>query len=137
MDLPISDFLHYRSNNQPEHSIHLQGDARNLHWFRNEVLDFVYSSHLLEDFLEWDSILREWARVVKPGGYLVILVPDKTLWNEAILNGQPPNCAHTHESYPGEISEHIKQIGGFEIIQDTLTNCYPGDYTILFIAKKL
>lgn len=137
MDLPMGEFLHYRSNNQPENAIHLQGDARNLHWFRDGVLDFVYSSHLLEDFFDWDPILREWARVIKPGGYLVILVPDKELFAEAISKGQPPNCAHTHESRPGELSEHIERIGGFEIIQDQLTECHPGDYTVLFIAKKL
>lgn len=137
MDLPTGEFLHYRSNQQPEHSIHLAGDARNLHWFRDGVLDFVYSSHLLEDFFEWEPVLAEWARVIKPGGYLVILVPDKELWNEAIRNGQPPNCAHTHESRPGELSEYITRLGGFEIIQDKLTELFPGDYTVLFIARKL
>ena len=137
MDLPPKEFAHYRSNLPPEHAVHLPGDATNLHWFKDGVLDFVYSSHLLEDFLEWTPILWEWARVLKRGGHMIILVPDKKLWNEAIARGQPPNCAHRHESYLGELTEHFNTMGGFTVLSERMTNLYPGDYTILFIEKKL
>lgn len=30
--------------------LNLGGDARNLYWFADNSLDYVYSSHLLEDF---------------------------------------------------------------------------------------
>ena len=32
--------------------VQLGGDARVLHWFRDGVRDYIYSSHLLEDFSE-------------------------------------------------------------------------------------
>jgi SAM-dependent methyltransferase len=59
--------------------VQLPGDCRNLFWFRDDVLDYVYSSHVLEDFPEPEtaSILREWVRLLRPGGKLVLLLPDQ------------------------------------------------------------
>src|SRR4051812_3625456 len=41
--------------------VQLGGDARDLRWFRDGALDFVYSSHVLEDFDEHETapVLRE------------------------------------------------------------------------------
>ena len=46
---------------------------------RDGVLDFVYSSHVLEDFPESETlpILQEWTRVLRPGGRLILLLPDQ------------------------------------------------------------
>ena len=60
-------------------SVQLGGDCRDLFWLRDGVLDYVYSSHVLEDFpaAETSSILREWTRVLRPGGRLILLLPDQ------------------------------------------------------------
>lgn len=133
LDLPHDEYSTYTSGLAPENSLQWRGDARSLP-FKDEVCDFVYSSHLIEDFLEWGPILKEWSRVLKPGGHIIILLPDKERWNVAIRKGQPPNCAHKHESFPGELSTYFTQ--GFEIICDKLTNIDSNDYNILFIARK-
>ena len=39
--------------------------------------DFVVSSHVLEHFPDPIKALREWYRVIKPGGYIVMIVPHK------------------------------------------------------------
>lgn len=135
LDLPHDAYATYTSGLAPENSLQWRGDGRDLP-FKDGVCDFVYSSHLIEDFLDWEPLLKEWTRVLKPGGYLVILLPDKQLWNEAIAKGQPPNCAHKHESYPGELTAHIHTVGDFHVICDNLTKAHPGDYNILFIAQK-
>lgn len=137
-DLPRDQFLHYHSNDEPAHAIHWGGDAADLP-FKDGVCDFVYSSHVIEDFLDWSPYLREWARVLKRGGYLVIMLPDKERWNEAIRNGQPPNCAHKHEGKAGELSAYTESfcaLDGFEVICDKLTNKTPQDYNILAVFKK-
>ena len=135
-DLPADIYAKYHSGLTPDRDIQWGGDAHSMP-FKDAVCDYVYSSHLIEDFFDWDPLLREWARVIKPGGFLVILLPDKTLWNDAIRRGQPPNCAHRHESFVGELSQYIGRLGGFTVIEDRLTNCFTGDYTILFAARKL
>ncbi len=63
-------------------AVQLGGDCRNLQWLRDGVLDYVYSSHVLEDFPESEtsSILREWTRVLRPGGRLVLLLPDQQIY---------------------------------------------------------
>ena len=40
-------------------------------------VDFVVSSHVIEHFPDPFKALREWYRVVKPGGYLYIIAPHK------------------------------------------------------------
>lgn len=56
---------------------HLAGDARHLTWFKDDCLDYVYSSHLLEDFPNTTEILKEWIRVIKPGGMLILVLPNE------------------------------------------------------------
>lgn len=134
-DLPKDEFAFYCSNQPAKGPIQLRGHADKLP-FDDASLDFVYSSHLLEDYLDWTPVLKEWVRVLKPGGYLIILVPDKKLWNEAIEKGQPPNCSHKHESYVGELSTYAPALG-LQVIEDRLTAVVPDDYTILFCGKRL
>lgn len=134
LDLPEKEFAYYNSNHAPRGPIQLRGDALKLPVDSNS-LDFCYSSHLLEDYLDWMPVLQEWVRVIKPKGFLVILVPDKERWNEAIRKGQPPNCAHKHESFAGELSGYASALG-LEVVIDALTNQFEGDYSILFVGRK-
>jgi SAM-dependent methyltransferase len=104
--------------------------------FKDKTLDYVASSHLLEDYLDWVPLLTEWVRVLKLGGRLVICLPDKKRWLEALAKGQPPNCAHQHESYVGELSSYAPRLG-LSVIADKLTNVPPGDYNILFVGERM
>jgi len=103
--------------------------------FRERSLDFVYASHSLEDAADWEPILIEWCRVIKPGGFLIIQVPDKERFRAVVAAGQPDNLAHKHESYPGELTKYINKIGGFSVIMDRFEP--ENDYNILAIFKKI
>lgn len=135
VELPKEEYAKYRSGDVHGSPIQWHGSAVELP-FKDKTLDWVYSSHLLEDFLDWKPLLREWTRVLKRGGNLVILIPDKTLWDAAISRGQLPNCAHKHEGYVGELSTYAKHFG-WKVIEDRLTKLTPEDYTILFIAQRI
>ncbi len=134
-DLPEKDFDYYNNHHQPHGPIQLRGFADKLP-FENDSLDFLYSSHLLEDYSDWTPILKEWVRVIKPGGYLVILIPDRELWVAACAAGQPPNDFHRHEGKPGELSTYAEALH-LKVIKDELTNLWDGDYTILFCGQKV
>jgi len=79
---------------------HIIGDAGKLTWFADNSLDYVFSSHCLEDFEDTKAALREWLRVIKPGGYLVLFLPDQKTYMECCREaGQTPNPAHKHEDF--------------------------------------
>jgi predicted SAM-dependent methyltransferase len=62
--------------------VQLGCDARKLHYFNNEVLDYVYSSHTLEDFSNTVKVLKEWFRVIKKGGRLILVLPNEEKYQE-------------------------------------------------------
>lgn len=52
------------------------GDAEELKGVASDSLDFVASSHCLEHLHQPREALRNWCRVVRPGGVAVVTVPD-------------------------------------------------------------
>ena len=48
--------------------------------FADESQDAVFASHCLEHIDDWKTILADWFRVLKVGGYLVIAVPHHQLY---------------------------------------------------------
>lgn len=136
VELPPAEYAHYTGGKVLNQAGTWRGDGRALP-FRDNVLDVCYSSHLLEDFLDWTPAVAEWYRVVRHGGHLIILTPDDALWNAAIARGQTPNCSHRHCGTPGELTRVLRSIDKrATVIEDRLTQCHPGDYTILFVARK-
>ncbi len=61
------------------------GDAQFLKGVANGSLGFVHSSHCLEHLVDPAEGLRNWFRVVREGGYLVITVPDEDLYEQGIF----------------------------------------------------
>lgn len=137
VELPAAEFDHYTGGRKSDFPIHLGCGALDLP-FKDQSLDFVYSSHLIEDFFDWVPPIKEWTRVVKIGGYIVLLYPDKVLWNYAIECGQPPNNSHRHEGFVDEMTQFFaRYFGHFEVIEDRLTALTPNDYSIIFAAKRV
>ena len=48
--------------------------------FKSRSLDYVFSSHCLEDLRDKYSALVEWLRILKPGGYLILYLPHKSYY---------------------------------------------------------
>lgn len=57
----------------------MRGTASDLSMFCDDSLDYIYSSHLIEDWNYGDMalLLTEWRRVIKPGGLLITNCPDQ------------------------------------------------------------
>lgn len=61
----------------------LQGDAQVLdRYFLSESFDAVFSSHCLEHMLNPRQAIESWYSLVKPGGYLITIVPDEDLYEQ-------------------------------------------------------
>ena len=61
-----------------------QGDAQILDNVDTSSFDFLHSSHCLEHVRDPYEALGNWIRVVKPGGFLVICVPDEDLYEQGM-----------------------------------------------------
>ena len=61
------------------------GDAQLLKTLRDNSLDFAHSSHCLEHMHDPHEALHNWLRVLKPGGHLIVTVPDEDLYEQGIF----------------------------------------------------
>jgi SAM-dependent methyltransferase len=139
VELPPEQYAIYRSGDVHGAPIQWHGHCWNLP-FKDGVLDYIYSSHLIEDFARdvWPALFREWARCLKYGGAMIILVPERERWRAAIARGQTPNCSHYGpEPQVGDVSKAAQIAGRLQVVQEGLTDLSPEDYTILAILTKI
>lgn len=61
-----------------------QGDAQKLENVDDASFDFLFSSHCLEHVRDPVEALGNWIRVIRPGGHLVISVPDEDLYEQGV-----------------------------------------------------
>jgi len=60
------------------------GDAQFMASVADDTFDFVFSSHCLEHLNDPREGLGNWFRVLKPGGHLVITIPDEDLYEQGV-----------------------------------------------------
>jgi len=90
-------------------------DISNLECFGDSSFDFVFSSHALEDIQDTAGILKEWIRVLKSGGYLVLYCPDKQYYYNI---GHPRyNVRHKHDFYWWDICRIINEINPKTVLE--------------------
>lgn len=58
------------------------GDAQYLSGLNDETFDYIYSSHTLEHVADAGESLQNWWRVLKPGGYLLLFIPHRDLYEK-------------------------------------------------------
>jgi SAM-dependent methyltransferase len=58
------------------------GDAQLMAGVPDNSFDFVHSSHCLEHLNDPMAGLVNWLRILKPGGHLIVLVPDEDLYEQ-------------------------------------------------------
>ncbi len=132
LDLPLQKYVAYNPT-RPGTPIQWRGDARDLP-FKDGTLDWLHSSHVLEDFRDWEPVLYEWDRVLKIGGFMLIAVPDHERFRAAVARGQGDNLGHKHESRVGELSVYLSAT--YHVMRDDFVTDDPHEYSILFVGRK-
>jgi len=56
------------------------GDATHMKGVPDNKYSYVMASHILEHIHDRETALKNWIRIVKPGGYLIVCVPDRDLY---------------------------------------------------------
>lgn len=106
--------------------------------YENETIEEVYSSELLEHLGRWEYMdaLREWHRVLQPGGKIIVEVPnllgicthfinkpeDRRALMQHFYGGQDRGLEHFdfhHNGFTTEILEEDLKSIGFKIIDNT------------------
>lgn len=102
--------------------------------FASQSMDAVFSSHLLEHIEKHEKALKEWYRVLKPGGYMCLYLPHKEFYPNV---GQPgANPDHKHDFHPNDIIEVMKGVGGWDLVRNEDRN-EDHEYSFFQVYKKM
>lgn len=80
------------------------GDAEFVQSVGDNTFDFVHSSHCLEHLHSPWNALKNWIRICKPGGYLVITVPDEDLYEQGVWPSMWAGSGHKWSFTIGKLS---------------------------------
>jgi len=98
--------------------------------FKSDVFDYVYSSHCLEHIVDTKAALKEWRRVLKQGGKLILYLPHKDLYKGV-------NLDHKHDFVPEDITTMLTDIG-FKILENYVDdNAEEDKYSFTVVAEKI
>ena len=61
------------------------GDAMLMARVADASLDFVHSSHCQEHLADPYTALFHWIRICRPGGHLIVVVPDEDLYEQGVF----------------------------------------------------
>jgi SAM-dependent methyltransferase len=131
------------------------GNAETLNGLEESEFDFVYSSHTLEHVDDAEATLKVWWKVVRPGGYLILYLPDRDLYERK--KTLPSNWNETHKRFflldrdelpdtVGVIPLIQRALSGYELVEakvcsegyhvTTPDKQSGGEYSIEVIIKK-
>lgn len=102
--------------------------------FASQSMDFVFSSHLLEHIApeKVADALKEWMRVIKPKGYLVLYLPDE---DEYPKIGEPgANPDHKWNVSYDRVIEYMPD--GFDLVDFQKRN-QANEYSLYFVFQKV
>lgn len=131
------------------------GDAQFLSKLKNNTFDFVYSSHTIEHLPDPSEALKNWFRVLKPGGFLIVYLPHRDLYEKKKTLPSVFNPNHFHFFLP-DSDEKPDTIGVLPMVERSLINYQliylkvcsdglkikdplihsDGEYSIEFVLKK-
>jgi len=61
------------------------GDAQLMQSVADSTYDFVHSAHTYEHMHNPIEALKNWIRILKPGGHLIVTIPDEDLYEQGIF----------------------------------------------------
>lgn len=107
-------------------------DAEDLSLFASQSCDAIFSAHLLEHIEDFRGALKEWWRVIRPGGYLALYLPHADFYPNI---GQPgANPDHRHDFRPADIIEAMRGIGAWDLVENQERN--EGDEYSFFVTFR-
>lgn len=97
--------------------------------FRNDAFDSLVARHNLEHYIDTLAVLSEWRRVVRPGGRVVLIVPDEETYEGRTLDLDP---THYHGFTQASLGRLIEAAG----MSVTMTRPVLPRWSFLVVAVK-
>jgi ADP-heptose:LPS heptosyltransferase/predicted SAM-dependent methyltransferase len=101
--------------------------------FHTESCDAVFSSHLLEHIVDYRDALKQWWRLVKVGGYMVLYLPHRNYYPHIGAPGSNPD--HKHDFLPTDIIDAMRDIPGWDLVENQDRNGGT-EYSFLLVFQK-
>jgi len=100
--------------------------------FKTASLDYIISAHTLEHIKKTKCVLKEWLRVLKIGGLMAVVLPDKRyhLHDPGVTKDGE---AAWSEMEPADLHSIINSIAGIEIIS---FNSFDNNFDFECVIKK-
>lgn len=77
--------------------------------YPDETQDYLYNSHVLEHISDYKSTIQEWFRILKKGGYLITVVPNKFLYEKKSELPSQWNSDHKRFYTPASLLQEIEE----------------------------
>jgi ubiquinone/menaquinone biosynthesis C-methylase UbiE len=102
----------------------------------DNTYDYVYTSHLIEDFADTTDALKKFIRILKPGGNLVLVFPDQPKYEAYCKSiNLPMNPYHVHADMGYELMKKcMREVPGVTYQELFSTNCEI-DYNVVMVMK--
>lgn len=136
----------------------MRGDATYMAEIGDETYDWVYSSHCLEHIKDHELALKNWMRILKPGGYLIVYIPHVDYYERKKRKPSINNPDHKHFYHPFYENGDIESVfnlfsrmcgqNNIILINECSTACTPwfiplhqkeyrhGEYSIEVVVRK-
>jgi len=121
--------------------------------FESESVDGIWASHVLEHIPDYVNAIREWHRVLKIGGHMVICVPHMFLYEKKMHPPSNWNESHVRFYTPARLLREIEETLPLNVFRiEALNENYapginyaelpidqhnPGPYEIQCVIKKI
>lgn len=116
-------------------------DCHDLEIFNNGALDFIFSSHVLEDFEDIPVVFENWWRKLKSGGVMLLLLPDMEggrYPKAGDPDGNPSHRTNVGKNYVHDMLKKLEETGRVKYkIEQEDTVPHGESPSIDFVIRKL
>ena len=126
------------------------GDAQYMATVQDNTYDFVVASHCFEHMVDPYIALENWIRIVKPGGYIIITIPEEFLYERGIwpsINNTDHKFSFSIHKTKLNMPQHISvmellltfnniSVRKLELIDDVFNENDPTDQTAFIICES-
>ncbi|MFM7357913.1 MAG: class I SAM-dependent methyltransferase [Sediminibacterium sp.] len=102
----------------------------------DNTYDYVYTSHLIEDFADTSDALRKFIRILKSGGNLILVFPDQPKYEAYCREiNLPMNPYHVHADMGYDyMKRQLEGLSGVHFREVFSSNCAI-DYNVVMVMQ--